>query len=96
MHLRRDQSGYLYEVPLLIMVVTVALAVLLPVLSNEGRRVLAVAGAVMIIGGLYYVIVIHGWQPGTASRLRWPWSLFVFLAIAFLIILATIGYVVIN
>lgn len=90
---KRDQSGYLLEVPLIVMAVAVVLAVLLPMVPKVVGKVLAVAGSTAIIGGLYYMIVIPGWQPRDASRLRWPWNLLVFLAIAFLIILATIGYV---
>lgn len=90
---KRGQSGYLLEVPLIVMAVAVALTVLLPILPKVAGKILAVAGSVAIIGGLYYVIVIPGWQPGDASRLRWPWSLLVFLTIASLIIFATVGYV---
>jgi hypothetical protein len=90
---KRGQSGYLLEVPLIVMAVAVVLTVLLPMLPKVVGKVLAVAGSVAIIGGLYYMIVIPGWQPGDASRLRWPWNLLVFLTIASLIILATVGYV---
>ena len=93
MHRRSDQFGYLLEVPLFIIAVIVASAVLLPVLSTVGKKVLAVSGAVVIIGCLYYLIVIPGWQPSTTSRLRWPWNLLVFLVITLLIILGTAGYV---
>jgi hypothetical protein len=87
------QSGYLYEIPLILMAVAVLLAILLPTLPKVAGKVLALAGAVVIIGGLYYMIVIAGWQPGDTSRLRWPWSLVVFLAIALLVVLAAGVYV---
>ena len=81
---RRGQAGYLLEVPIIVAVVAVLLAVLIPNLPPLGAKVVAVLGALVFIAGAYYMIVIPGWQPG-ATRLRPPWSGVVFVLVAALI-----------
>jgi hypothetical protein len=89
---RRSQSGYLMEVPLIMAVVGVLLAVALPHLSIALRKGLLVLGTLVWLGGLYYMIVIPGWQPGRRSYGR-AWRLGLFLLIAGLSSVAVGTYV---
>ena len=93
MNSRYSQAGYLVEIPIIVMAVGVALAVLLPVLPKTAGKVLVAAAAVVIIFGLYYMIVIPGWRPADTLRLHWPRSLIVFIAVVLLILLAAGGYI---
>lgn len=89
---RRSQSGYLLEIPLIMAVVGVLLALALPHLSIALRKGLLVLGALVWLGGLYYMIVIPGWQPGRRSGGR-AWRLGLFLLVAGLSSLAVGAYV---
>jgi hypothetical protein len=89
---RRSQSGYLMEVPLIMAVVGVLLAVVLPHLSIALRKGLLVLGTLVWLGGLYYMIVIPGWQPERRSYGR-AWRLGLFLLIAGLSSVAVGAYV---
>jgi hypothetical protein len=89
---KNRQAGYLYEVPLLVMAVIVILTVLLPHLPIVVRKIFAIAGGIVVIAGLYYMIVIPGWQ-GNTPRLRRPWSVIIFLIIALFIALIAALYV---
>jgi len=79
---RRSQSGYLMEIPLIMAVVGVLLAVLIPHLSIALRKGLLVLGTLVWIGGLYYMIVIPGWQPGERSDRSRVWRLGLFVLLA--------------
>jgi type II secretory pathway component PulM len=81
---KRDQTGYMLEVPVIVMVVGVGLAVLVPQLPPRGQKIAVMLGALILIACAYYMIVIPGWQPG-ATRLRAPWNLIVFSAVAALL-----------
>ena len=89
---RRSQSGYLMEIPLIMAVVGVLLAVLIPHLSIALRKGLLVLGTLVWLGGLYYMIVIPGWQPGRCSYSR-AWRLGLFLLLAGLFSFAVGAYV---
>lgn len=93
MHARRSQSGYLLEIPLIMAVVGVLLAVAIPHLSSALRKGLLVLGALVWIGGLYYMIVIPGWQPGRRSYGGRAWRLGLFLLLAGLFSFAVGAYV---
>jgi hypothetical protein len=82
MNARRSQSGYLMEIPLIMAVVGVLLAVLIPHLSIALRKGLLVLGALVWLGGLYYMIVIPGWQPGRCSYGGRAWRLGLFVLLA--------------
>ncbi|MCX7258513.1 MAG: hypothetical protein NTZ64_17850 [Polaromonas sp.] len=92
MQAKRSQSGYLMEIPLIMAVVGVLLAVAIPHLSSALRKGLLVLGTLVWIGGLYYMIVIPGWQPGRRSGGR-AWRLGLFLLLAGLFSLAVGAYV---
>lgn len=93
---RLRQRGYLLEVPILIMVVFLVLAVLIPNLSPIGRKIALALAAIPILFGLYYMIVIPGWMPGDKSRLKPPWNLLAFLFVAALIVTVVVMVVIGN
>ena len=65
--LSRLQQGYLYEIPLVLLALLLALALILPRLSVFGRKVLLGVTIAPILYCLFYVIV----HPGrTAARLQ--------------------------
>lgn len=90
---KNRQSGYLLEIPLLMMVVGIVLAIILPLMPVMIRKIFLVIGAVVWIFGIYYMIVIPGWQPSDHSRLRYPLNLIVFIGIAALLAAAVLHYV---
>lgn len=79
------EGGYLLEVPLIVMVVTVLLAVLLPKLPLWGAKILAGVGALLLTACFYYMIVTPGWQPGSRP-LPFPWNILAFLCTAAVIL----------
>jgi hypothetical protein len=64
------QRGYLLEVPLVMAVVGVLAAVLYPRLSGWQADSVLVVAALVWLAGLYYVLVVPGWQPGAPRRSR--------------------------
>jgi hypothetical protein len=65
--LSRFQRGYLYEIPTVLLVLLLALALILPGLSVFGQKVLLGVSIVPILYCLFYVIV----RPGrTAARIQ--------------------------
>jgi len=50
-----------------------------------------VLGAIIISAGLYYIIVIPGWQPLDRKRFRWPFNIIVFGIIELFIVFVVIG-----
>ena len=84
MRSKHNQSGYMIEVAIIVMIVGILVSVVLPKLPPVGQKIAVVLGALVFIAGSYYMIVIPGWQPG-AKRLRWPWNLLVFIPVALVI-----------
>lgn len=87
---RRRQRGYMMEVPLILMAVGIVVAILLPMLPPVGQKILLVLALVPVLFALYYMIVIPGWTPNSAGRLRPPWSLLLFAIVA-IVLLSGIG-----
>jgi hypothetical protein len=85
----RSEDGYLLEVPILLFVVLLTVAILIPHLSPLGRKVVLTIAAVPVLFALYYMIVIPGWRPGV-TPLRWPWNWLSFLLCAILIVSAVV------
>jgi membrane protease YdiL (CAAX protease family) len=79
---RKFQRGYLLEIPILLVVVIVVLAVLLPNLRPGGQKFLIAIASVPILFALFYMIVTPGWTPSNKARLRPPWNWLVFLLVA--------------
>jgi hypothetical protein len=82
MRLSRFQRGYLYEIPLLLLVFVLALALILPRLSVFGQKVLIGVSIVPILYCLFYLIVRHGWIASRIQRNRRHVRLAIFLACA--------------
>jgi hypothetical protein len=81
---RYSQRGYLREIPLLLLVLALVLAVLLPRLPPGGRKLAVALAAVPTVVGLFYIIVAPGWTPDGSGggRLRWRVALFLGCAAA--------------
>jgi len=96
MNLGKNQTGYMYEVPLIVVVVAIFLITILPKLLKYAvfGKLILVTAALIIIAGLYYMIVIPGWQPTKTKRLRWPYNIIVFFIIAFIIASGVIGVLI--
>ncbi len=79
---RRSQRGYLLEVPLLLAVVAIVLAIVLPTLPKEGAKVALCIAAVPVLLGLRYMILTPGWTPGNRASIGpiLRWALFLPLA----------------
>jgi hypothetical protein len=90
---KNKQSGYLLEIPIIMLAVGMLLTFLLPVLPDIIRKIVVIISALVWIAGSYYMIVTPGWQPGNNSRLRYPWSLVVFIIFAALLAFTTAAYV---
>ena len=92
---RRVQSGYMIEIPLILAAVTMLLVIVVPLLPVVFGKALVVVGAVVWIGGLYYMIVIPGLRPGHENPSRWRqlWRLTMFLGIAGLLSFVVGAYV---
>jgi len=91
--LRRFQRGYLFEIPLIMLAVFVALALVLPHLSVAGRKGLLTVATVPTLGCLFYLIVAPGWARGAQPRGRAAIRLALFLACAAAIVAAVAVYV---
>jgi hypothetical protein len=63
------QRGYLIEIPIMLIILVVVLAVLMPRLPLNGQKALIGVAAVPILFFLLYMIVAPGWMPrGTSGR----------------------------
>ena len=77
------------EVPVAMVLSAVVIAVLLPLVPEPAGKILVLVVAVGLIAGLYYMIVIPGWQPGREpgskiKRLIW-------FGVAVLVIVSSAG-----
>lgn len=89
----RRQSGYLLEVPILLVLVVLGATFLFPQMSPVGRKILVAIAALPILFCLHYMIVTPGWQPDTRGRLRPPWNLMAFLLVAAVIVAGVVMFV---
>lgn len=64
------QAGYLMEIPLIMVLVGVVLAILVPVLPSVPGKIVMVAGGLVWIVGSFYMWVIPGWLPGESHRMN--------------------------
>jgi hypothetical protein len=90
---RRSQRGYLREIPLLLLVVALVLAVLLPRLSPGARKLALAAAALPAVAALYYMIVVPGWLPETRAGRRRGWRLAMFLGCTAAIVAAVAAFI---
>ncbi len=86
------QRGYLMEVPILLAVVGIVVAVVLPHLPRFGQKIFLGAAAIPVLFCLYYMIVIPGWSPNSSGHLRPPWSWMVFGLVAAAIIAVVVAF----
>ena len=95
MNSKQSQSGYLMEIPIILFITAILLAVLMPNLPDLAGKVVLVVVALVWIAGLYYMIVIPGWRPGSGnpSRSSKFFRLILFIAFAIFILLITGVYV---
>jgi succinate dehydrogenase hydrophobic anchor subunit len=61
---RHRKTGYLLEVPMILMATAIILALLLPMITGITRKVALSIGVLICTGCLYYMILTPGWQPG--------------------------------
>jgi hypothetical protein len=77
--LRRRQRGYLYEIPAILLVLLLVLALTLPGLSAAGRRMVLGLTTVPILYCCVYVGTRPGWTSSGADagrrRRRFGWFL---------------------
>ena len=96
--MRRREAGYLYEIPCGVLVVVVLLALVLPLLPLPVAKVVVVLAALVVLAGLYYVMVVPGWQGAAIAERRagGPWNLVRFALVALVIAAATTAFVVLT
>jgi hypothetical protein len=90
---RQRQRGYLLEIPLLFIALVVILSIVLPILPPWGQKVAIVLAAVPILFALFYMIVIPGWTPDYAGRLKWPWNWVVFVLVAIPVVVVVVAFI---
>jgi hypothetical protein len=83
---RCSQRGYLREIPLLLLVLALVVAVLLPRLPPSGQKVAVAMASLPAVVGLFYIIVAPGWTPDGSGAGRRRRRVALFLACA-----ATLG-----
>ncbi len=66
----KKQAGYLMEIPLIMILVGVVLAILTPVLPSILGKIAMVSGGLVWIIGSFYMLVVPGWLPGNAHRMN--------------------------
>lgn len=89
----RMRSGYLLEIPLIMVGVLIGLAVLLPHIPAIAGKFLVIPAVLIMIGGVFYMIVIPGWQPGNPRRLPYPWNFIVFFVVALIMLCASVAFI---
>jgi len=85
---RHLQSGYLMEIPLIMVVVSVLVTVLIPALPTMAGKILVAVWAVVWIYGFFYILVTPGWHPQNSPHLHKPWSFLIFVGIVLTICVA--------
>lgn len=75
---RQSQS----EIPVILLVVALVVAFTAPRLPVMFRKGLVMAGMLVWIGGLCYLVLVPGWQSGNQSPARRMWKRILFLLLA--------------
>jgi hypothetical protein len=88
------QRGYLREIPLLLFVLALVLAVLLPHLSPGGEKMAVAVTAVASVTGLFYMIVAPGWTPNASAGGRLRWRVALFLGCAAALVAAVAAFII--
>ncbi len=88
----KRQQGYLLEIPFIVIVTGVLLAIFIPMLQSIASKTLMIIGNVILIGGFYYILIIPGWQPNRKPLKNiWKWS--IFMSVSFLLLFIASFYV---
>lgn len=74
------------------MLSAMVLAIILPLVPEIMKKILLIIGASIWIGGIYYMILIPGWQPGKRLPLPYTLRLLLFLGIATLLLATVVHY----
>lgn len=90
---RCSQSGYMMEVPLLMLAAGIVLAIALPHAPSVLGRILVAVGTLIWIGGLYYMILAPGWLPGSQPGMGRAWKWVLFLVLAGLLAFGAVAYI---
>ena len=85
------QRGYAMEVPLVMAVVGVAVAMVLPMLPDWLGKLVLVIGALVWLRGLHYMLLTPGWLPGATPGPGRIVRVAVFLVMAALICLGVVA-----
>ncbi|NOQ36493.1 MAG: hypothetical protein GQ569_11475 [Methylococcaceae bacterium] len=91
MAIKQKQAGYLLEVPLILMLTAMILAIFLPILSEIPFKLLSLIAAPIFIACFYYMIVTPGWQPNPSTLSR-RGRLISFFGMSALVIFITVVY----
>lgn len=87
----RKQMGYLLEIPIILVVIGVALAILLPNLPVLAGKVVVIVIAILFSIGLYYIMMVPGWMPTNKERRYRPYGLYAFTVL--IILASALAYV---
>jgi hypothetical protein len=90
---RQFQRGYLLEIPVLLFILLLALAILAPRLSLIGQKVMIGVAVLPIVYFLFYMIVAPGWVPGSTGRARRALRVALFIGLAAAIAAGAGGFI---
>ena len=90
---RQSQRGYLLEIPLMLIILVLALAILTPRLPLIGQKILIGVAVIPIVFLLFYMIVTPGWAPGNSGRVRRVCRVVVFVGCAAAIVAGASGFI---
>ena len=92
--LRCGQHGYLMEVPIILAVTLITLAVFLPMLPPIGRKIAMVVAALPVLYCLYYMIVTPGWRPNPTRWLTPLLRMIIFALVTVAVVTSVVIYVI--
>lgn len=87
------QRGYLFEIPIILFLLVVVLAIVMPRLPPSGQKALVGVAAVPIVFCLFYMIVAPGWMPGQSVAWRLAWRAALFLGCAAAIVAGVAAFI---
>lgn len=83
---RISQAGYMYEYPVLFVLIVVVLSAVLPRLSPLALKISLTVAYPVLGFVIFYMVVTLGWQPN-ARRSSYRWRL-----VSFLVLMTFLGY----
>ena len=82
-------------IPLFVTWLGIHLGILLPLMPAMIGKAAVIVSALIAIAGLYYMLIIPGWQPGQVRKSRKVLFIRFGVALTF-VLLATAGYLVFS